>query len=213
MQQSAISFDVNGLSLEGIVAKPEGLSSPFPMAVLCNAHPGLFGALSNTLMDTLNSTFVQAGIATLRFNYRGVGGSAGTFSNGDQEGSDVFAAIRLANAWPGIRQGHIAVVGYSFGAGLLLRMREKLKGVRAVVLIAPPPASLERAPLLQEKLPKLFVVGGQDRVAPPMKIEQLLTTASYAPRLHIIAKVNHSWRGGETETAERCAAFLSQYVQ
>ena len=213
MYQSAISFTANGLELEGIVAKPDKPQSACPMVVLCNAHPGLFGALNNTLMDSISKVLVQADIATLRFNYRGIGGSQGAFTNGEREAADVAAAVQLANGWPGIKKGHVGVLGYSFGAGVLLRSPEKLKGVRAAVLIAPPVSSFENAPLLRERFPKLFILGEQDKVAPPERIKDMLAQTRGNLETRIVLKVNHSWRGGESETALQCADFLFQHIR
>lgn len=209
MQQTAIAFDADGLTLEGIVARPSGPAGACPMAVLCHAHPALAGAMEHPLLLAFNKALVDAGIATLRFNFRGVGGSQGEFTNGEREAADVAAAVRLAGHWPGVRRGRVGLVAYSFGAGVVLRGRDRLKGVRAAVLISPPPASLASSRILTEKLPRLFLVGESDRIAQPARLQQLLSEADRASELRVVSGANHAWRGHEDEAARHAAEFLA----
>ena len=209
MQQTAIAFDADGLTLEGIVSRPSGMVVACPMAVLCHAHPALAGTMEHPLLLAFNKALVDAGIATLRFNFRGVGGSQGEFTNGEREAADVTAAVRLAGHWPGVRGGRVGLMAYSFGAGVVLRGKERIKGVRAAVLISPPPASLASSRFLKEKLPRLFLVGDADRIAQPTRLQQLLSEAGRASELRVVAGANHAWRGHEDEAARHAAEFLA----
>jgi hypothetical protein len=165
--------------------------------------------MEHPLLLAFNKALVDAGIATLRFNFRGVGGSQGEFTNGEREAADVAAAVRLAGHWPGVRQGRVGLVAYSFGAGVVLRSKEKLNGVRAAVLVSPPPASLASSRILNEKLPRLFLVGDSDRIAAPALLQHLLAEADRASELQVVSGANHAWRGHEDEAARHVAEFLA----
>ncbi|MBM3947387.1 MAG: hypothetical protein FJ315_08345, partial [SAR202 cluster bacterium] len=157
MQQTAIAFKSGDLNLEGIVARPSGTSGAIPIAVLCHAHPALAGTMEHPLLLAVNKALVDAGIATLRFNFRGVGASEGTFTNGEREGEDVAAALLVAGRWPGVRRGRVGVVAYSFGAGVVLRDKGRGRRARATVLVSPPPSALAGSRLLGEKVPRLIL--------------------------------------------------------
>lgn len=210
MQQTAIAFKSGALSLEGIVARPSATTGAFPVAVLCHAHPALAGTMEHPLLAAVNTALVDAGIATLRFNFRGVGASEGEFTNGECEAADVAAALNVAGRWPGVRRGRVAVVGYSFGAGVMLRDSSCIKGARAAVMASPPPSALAGSRLLGEKFPRLIIVGEADRIAQPERIRELVAGAAHAPALQVVAGANHAWRGHEGEAARLVAAFLAE---
>lgn len=124
----------DGLALEGRLAVPD--SAPLGVAVLCHPYPPAGGSMSNAMLPFLQRALEGAGWASLRFNFRGVGRSEGSFDHGRGEAGDVAGALAFARTeLPGVPS---AVVGWSFGAlvGLAAAISDRAVGV--YVGIAPP---------------------------------------------------------------------------
>lgn len=102
--------------LEALLESPAD-AAPAGCAVVCHPHPAHGGALTNKVAHTLARSFVGVGFAALRFNFRGVGQSAGAFDGGMGEVDDVLAAVAwMREAAPGLP---LWLAGFSFGAMLI----------------------------------------------------------------------------------------------
>ena len=141
MRESGIDFKSKSLTLEGVIASPNGLSGALPGVVVCHPHPLFGGDMNNDLVLAVCKSLVQEGFVTLRFNFRGVGTSDGAFSKGDKEREDVAAALNMLRAWPAVDNARLALVGYSFGAAMIL------KGSVATKLPGPLPSYRHPSPL------------------------------------------------------------------
>ena len=100
MRQSAVSFQTEGLSFEGVMAQPDDGSGPWPGVVICHPHPLHGGSMDNNVVLALALGLVEEGFVTLRFNFRGVGGSEGEHTEGEKESQEVLGALDLIKAWP-----------------------------------------------------------------------------------------------------------------
>ena len=105
------------------------------IALIAHPHPLAGGTKDNKVVTTLARTFYALGYATLRPNFRGVGGSAGTHDEGRGETDDLIAVAAYARQ----RCGHLPLIlaGFSFGSFVLTRVIERLHPDR-LVLVAPP---------------------------------------------------------------------------
>jgi alpha/beta superfamily hydrolase len=122
-----------GLRLEGRFAVPD--AGPGGGAIICHPHSQYGGSMSSKLVPAIQRALVDAGWAALRFNFRGVGRSEGTFDGGDGEADDALAAIVRVRE---VVSTPLAVVGWSFGALVGLNATARDPGVAAYVGIAPP---------------------------------------------------------------------------
>ena len=95
MRQSAVSFETEGLTFEGVVAQPDDGSGPWPGVVICHPHPLHGGNMDNNVVIALALGLAQDGFVTLRFNFRGVGGSQGSHTKGESESEEILAALAL----------------------------------------------------------------------------------------------------------------------
>ena len=214
MHQTAIDFVVSkNLSLEGIFTKPDTPHKWFPTAVVCHPHPMLGGSMEHPLVTTICRVAHREGIGSLRFNFRGVGGSEGSFSNGDQEHSDVKAALEIAKLMPGADPTRLALVGYSFGASTVLRGLRRYRGAKSLVLISPPLASVRNSPIMKDRRHKMFIVGQDDRVVRSVDLQRLLDDVRQPVRFHEIQGANHAFIGQTEEVAERVAEFLLETLE
>jgi hypothetical protein len=130
-------FSITGAAgnLEGIAHLPD--DAPRAIAVVAHPLPTMGGTMENKVVTTLAKTFVELGFAALRFNFRGVGNSAGEFDSGNGEVEDVLAIVRHAHAEFG---GHLPLIlsGFSFGGYVQARAAQHLHPLpHRLVLIAP----------------------------------------------------------------------------
>ena len=85
--------------------------SPKGVAIIAHPHPLFAGTMDNKVVQTLARAFVQCGYTAVRFNFRGVGASAGEYDAGKGELQDLLAVVRQVAP-----EGPIALAGFSFGA-------------------------------------------------------------------------------------------------
>jgi alpha/beta superfamily hydrolase len=172
--------------------------------VITHPHPLYGGSMDNNVVWTAAKAFEARGRATLRFNFRGVGESGGTYGQGLKEVEDLAAALDFLKART---PGPHLVVGYSFGA--FVAAHAMLQGLKAdgVLMIAPPIAFMEMAFLPQVPRLCLVIAGDHDDLCPLADLQKLLgpegerTTHSKAepPPLTVIAGADHFFRGREEQ--------------
>jgi len=122
--------------LEAAVDEPA--AAPRGLVVLCHPHPLHGGTLDNKVVQTLARAFLQLGYRVLRFNFRGVGGSAGGWDEGRGEIDDALAAVAALRAEaPGLP---LALGGFSFGGYVAAQAAARLAAeapVERLVLVGP----------------------------------------------------------------------------
>ena len=209
MRQQLIAFKGQKITLEGIISTPNSISGPFPGVVLCHPHP-LFGeSMDSHLMQSLSRMLASEGISTLRFNFRGVGGSDGTFDRGVGEQEDLKAAINTFKQWPGIKKNRIAVAGVSFGATVILDVLPKPNEVQALALVSPTASALQRSKLDKFGKSKQIIVGDKDRLVPSGQLHDILSTMKSPVQYTVIAGADHTWSGYEDQLASQLTQFLT----
>src|ERR1700733_12098605 len=116
------------LSIEGpagaleAVVEDTGMMSP-SYAIVCHPHPLMGGTMDNKVVTTVARSLRESGIPTLRFNFRGVGASAGSFDEGIGETADADAVASWgAGHWPGRT---LVIAGFSFGGSVALRLAQR----------------------------------------------------------------------------------------
>ena len=108
-----------------------------PVAMILHSHPQAGGTMNNKIVQLLYKDFVRRGFATLRFNFRGVGKSQGTFDNGIGELSDAASALDwVQQIHPEAEQTWVA--GVSFGAWIGMQLLMRRPEIRGFISIAPP---------------------------------------------------------------------------
>jgi uncharacterized protein len=139
---------------EGPVPTPRGV------AVIAHPHPLFGGTMSNKVVQTLARAFVQCGWRTVRFNFRGVGASAGVYDEGRGEAADLLAVVdQMAPAG-----APLALAGFSFGAFVTSHAVAGLWPLRPpekIVLIGTAASRFEVAPLPPAAHERSLVVHGE----------------------------------------------------
>ena len=161
--------------------------------VITHPHPLYGGTMSNPVVETIQSAYHQYGYATLRFNFRGVGGSQGHFDNGVGEKDDVCAAIAYVAS---MKVAAIDLAGYSFGAWINAGVAAaKPAAIHALLMVSPPVAFIAFENVRTLKCLKLVVTGSRDDIAPVEHIRDLLPAWNPEAKLEIIDGCDHFYLG------------------
>ncbi len=111
-------------------------------AILCHPHPAYGGSMHDAVVNTATQVFLRHGVNCIRFNFRGVGASAGTYGDGVGETEDLLAVVNWQQQeYP---RDKLWLCGYSFGANVVWRSLATAAPARAF-LIAPPISMMEFA--------------------------------------------------------------------
>ena len=128
-------------------------------AVIAHPHPLFGGTMQNKVVQTLARAFVQCGWQAVRFNFRGVGASAGTHDEGRGEAEDMLAVVEQVAP-----QGPLALAGFSFGAFVTSHVAQMLAPVRSLdklVLVGTAASRFVVAPVEPELHEKTLVLHGE----------------------------------------------------
>jgi uncharacterized protein len=212
MKERSISFTSGHLRLEGVLAVPEG-SRPFPAVVVCHPHPLYGGSMDNNLVSNLCQALTEASLVSLRFNFRGVGRSHGTYDNGVGEMEDTAAAIAFLRALREVDPARVGLAGYSAGAVFGTPMGCADQSIRALAAVSPPLAMFDFGCLRSCTKPKLLVSGSTDTFTPEGRFLEFCCSLPEPREYEIIEGADHFWLGYETVLATRAVAFFRRALQ
>jgi alpha/beta superfamily hydrolase len=200
-----ITFTSEGLTLEGVLHQPS--SAPFPAAAVCHPHPLYGGDMNNNVVVAVCQALAEAGIASLRFNYRGVGRSEGKYGDGVGERRDAAAALDYLRRLAQVDQSKVGIIGYSFGATMaLMAADEQVAAVAAISL----PAFSQGVADLAIRCPTLLISGEQDEIAPAASLAGVTHMIGLQCQVTVVPGADHFWWGHEKEVAELVARFFRQ---
>ncbi len=211
-----VTFPSGGLLLEGILSYQEEEACE-KMLVLFPPHPKLGGDMANNVIKGIGEHLATEGFVTLRFNYRGVGGSENPspgislydfWDNLDKENDyreivqDGFAAVRYAKTLAGAKKMFLA--GYSFGARLMEEVASETE-TEAMAAISLPLRYYDFSKLAGLSAKKLLIWGEKDFTADLAAIHKFVKMARTPKKMAIIKGQDHFFRGYEP--------YLSQLVK
>lgn len=142
-----------------------------PIALILHAHPRAGGSMQDRVSVMMHKLFVERGFSTLRFNFRGVGKSQGTFDNGIGELSDAASALDwLQGDNPSARLTWVS--GYSFGAYIALQLLMRRPEIDGFMAVATPANHYDLSFLAPCPSSGMLFYGSNDSVAPPQDVER-----------------------------------------
>jgi len=178
--------------LEAILWTP-GAGTPRLAAVVCHPHPLFGGTMHNKVVYQAAKSLDAAGLAVLRFNFRGTGLSEGQHDRGQGERGDVGAALGfLAAEFPNIS---LLVAGFSFGCWVGLRAGCEDARVTSLIGLGAPVNNADFSYLAQCAKPKLFVHGSNDVYGAVDKLNAVIATAAGENRVVIVDEADHFFVG------------------
>jgi uncharacterized protein len=179
--------------------------APRAFGVACHPHPLFGGTMDNKVTHVLARAMNECGMPCFRFNFRGVGASAGKFDNGRGEADDLAAVVAEGRRrFPGAA---LWLGGFSFGAFVALRGAENLAPDK-LVAVAPPVARFELGSVVHPACDWLLVQGDADDVVPPDAVLAWAGQQARKPRLHVLAGAGHFFHGRLHELKPLLLDFL-----
>ncbi|HZT05813.1 MAG TPA: alpha/beta fold hydrolase [Chloroflexota bacterium] len=208
MPVTSVCFPPTGhdaLLLEGELWLPDGAQVTAGV-VVAHPNPDMGGSMHNNVVAAICQGLHEANLASLRFNFRGVGGSTGRRTNGADEPKDLLGALAFLAAQPGITR--VGLAGYSFGGRVALAAVREAPDIAALLCVAPPlrDGLPTRDPFA---CPMLVVVGDRDRLVEG-------DAEAYAGRLpdpsclRIVPGADHFWLGFEPVLIEIARDFFGR---
>jgi alpha/beta superfamily hydrolase len=183
----------------------EAPETPAVFGVACHPHPLYGGTMDNKVTHVLARSMNECGAPCFRFNFRGVGASAGSFDNGRGEAGDLAAVVAEGRRrFPGAA---LWLGGFSFGAFVALKGAETLQPAK-LVAVAPPVARFELGSVVHPHCDWMLVQGDADDVVPPDAVLSWADRQTRKPRLHVLAGAGHFFHGRLHELKPLVLDFL-----
>lgn len=162
------------------------------LAIVCHPHPLHGGTLTNKVVHTVARACNELGAPAVRFNYRGVGTSAGSYDDGVGETDDAVAVIDWAlERWAGY---DFWLAGFSFGAAVALRGSHRRAAAR-LITIAPPVSYLPIAQIAAPACPWLVVHGDLDELVDVDAVRKWVASLARTPELQVMEQTTHFFHG------------------
>lgn len=183
-----------------------------PIALVLHPHPQHGGTMNNKVVYHLYHTFAKRGFSVLRFNFRGVGRSQGSFDNGQGELSDAASALdwmqrlnpNAASCW---------VAGFSFGAWISMQLLMRRPEIAGFVAVSPPANIYDFSFLAPCPSSGLIVHGKSDDVVPEAAAQKLATKLQAQKNIEIrytaIPGANHFFSGHIDPLSEAVDAYVT----
>ena len=200
--------------LEALIDAPA--AQPKAAVVFAHPLPTHGGTMHTKAVYQAAKGLVRAGCAVLRFNFRGVGGSEGSFTGGAGEKEDFKAALDYMHArYPDL---HLWSAGFSFGAWIALETGAVDDRVMALVGIAPPVATSASGMdysfpnTLVSTKPKFFVQGEADEICPLEGMWAFYARLEEPKELVVIDGADHLFEGKTQEVGEALEDLLGDFA-
>ena len=204
-QFGTFTFDGPAGAIEAL-HKP-GFARPIRAAVLSHPHPRFGGMMHNKVVFRAAKAFERLEYPSLRFNFRGVGRSGGSFGEGIKEADDVRAALDwMAREHPGLPLVHC---GFSFGNAVGTPVAAVDRRVDRLVCLGTPTGSFPFERLADVVVPKLFVQGEHDDHGPLEELRDGFSRVAQPRRLVVIQGADHFFVGHLDEMEGAIVDYLS----
>ena len=199
------------LILPGSAGRIEARYSPrkedtAPIALILAPHPRAGGHMNHPVAVQLFHLFMKRGFNVLRFNFRGVGGSAGSYDEGRGEEADALAVIAYGRTrWP---QAALWLGGFSFGAAVTVLAAASAQPAR-LVLVAPGITKIDVSQAAPPTCPWLIVQGDADEVVPADVVLGWAAQLTPAPQIALLPGAGHFFHGRINELREAVLRFMT----
>lgn len=202
-----VTLDGPAGPLEARVEEPVPGAASATVGVVCHPHPLYGGTMQNKVVHTLARAMQELGAATVRFNFRGVGASAGSYDGGVGELEDALAVCEWARRrW---RCEVLWLAGFSFGAAVALQAAQSV-GPQALVTVAPPVGRIIVAPVARPACRWLVVQGDRDELVDARQVRAWVGGFTPPPALAMLDGAEHFFHGRLGELRAAVLGFLAR---
>ena len=187
-----------------------------PIALILHGHPRAASSMQDRVTVMLHHLFKEKGYSTLRFNFRGVGKSQGSFDNGIGELADAAAMLDwLQSINPNAKFTWVA--GYSFGAYIALQLLMRRPEIDAFVAVATPCNHYDLAFLAPCPSSGMMFYGSNDLVSPPLDVERsvskIRTQKGEVVEWEEIPNADHFFKDQLGILKERTEAYIDKTME
>lgn len=179
--------------------------APVALAVVAHPHPQYGGTMQSRVVFEMAQALLRVGAAVVRFNYRGVGLSAGTFT---EEGAreDFRAVLEAAAA----RFAPLPVwaLGYSLGAWVAMTVGARDPRVEALVGVAPVVGHYDFEDVVTSGTPTFLVAAGADEMTPARQVQQFYGRLGEPRELVVVDGADHAFTGMAIEVGDAVEQLL-----
>lgn len=198
-----------GQTLEAVLTVPEKIISKH-VAILGHPHSLQGGSMNNKVVTTLARTFKELGIPAIRFNFRGVGKSAGEYDAGLGESKDMLCLLdRWLDEQP---ESSCIFAGFSFGSYVAYRAAAQRKHA-LLISIAPPVHHYDYHEFSPQPSPWLIVQGDEDEVVPAHLVYDFAREIIPEPTVFHFEETGHFFHGKLIELKHRLSDYLKDQDQ
>jgi alpha/beta superfamily hydrolase len=195
--------------LEALLEEPAPGAPPRAAVALAHPHPQYGGTMHTKVVYQAGKTLVELGCAVLRFNFRGVGGSAGEWAGGKGEREDYRAALDLlAGRYPAAQ---LWAAGFSFGAWVAMTEGALDPRVSVLIGIAPAVGMHDFSAVKATTKPKFLVHGERDELFPLKAVYEFYGQLHEPRELAVIDAADHLFDGKVSEVGDALGELLADY--
>lgn len=203
-ESKKLTLDGHHGHLEAQLSIPENVSGP--VAVVCHPHPLYGGSMDNKVVHYAARALLEIGAIVLRFNFRGVGDSAGSFDDAVGEIDDCLVAVDwLQQQYP---EHSLILAGFSFGAYIATQAAVQVSPA-ALITIAPAVNHYQISVSERVSYPWLLIQGDDDEVVPADDVRQWLAQTDQVSDVRWLAGAGHFFHGRLVELR----AIISRWLR
>jgi len=184
--------------IEALLEDPQAQSAT-GFGVVCHPHPLYGGSMINKVVFTVARALQEQGMPTVRFNYRGVGQSAGQYDEGRGETADALAVVAWGRErWPGVP---LTLAGFSFGSMVALLATPAAQPAE-LITVAPAVSNARFSAIERPACPWLIIQGMADEVVDYVQVEAFAARFAPPPVLRLLPGIDHFFNGRLPELRE-----------
>ncbi len=182
-----------------------------PIALFLHPHPQHGGTMNNKVVYQLYHSFANRGFSCLRFNFRGVGRSQGTYNRGEGELSDAASALDWLQTHNDSAR-ECWITGFSFGAWIGMQLLMRRPEINGFISVAPPANMYDFTFLAPCPSSGLVINGSEDEVVPPESVTKLVDKLRQQKGItidhNVMEDANHFFTGRVEELVEECSSYV-----
>ncbi len=188
-----------------------GKSPTAPIALILHPHPQHGGTMNNKVVYQLYNSFAERDFSTLRFNFRGVGKSQGSYDRGEGELSDAASALDWVQGFNRNARS-VWVAGFSFGAWIGMQLLMRRPEIESFISVAPPANMLDFNFLAPCPASGQIIHGAADEIVPEASVQKLVTKLSSQRGVkidyHVVPGAGHFFADHLETLTERVEDYL-----
>jgi alpha/beta superfamily hydrolase len=209
LDEPAWGCHIAPVSSEDGAPTPRSDEPPRVAVVIAHPHPLYGGTMHTKAVYQIAKGLCRTHAAVLRFNFRGVGASQGTWDDGPGELADFRAALDfMARRYPGVE---LWAAGFSFGSWVALTAGATDERVSALIGVAPPAKSYDFSALYDCTKPKFFIQGTLDETCPLKDTRELYARIPEPKEFVEVDGANHLFDGQVMEVADAIQELLADF--